>query len=167
MLETHAMRDAGQNGKVAYLMSRFPTLTETFVLYEILAVEEQGLPVEVFPLLRRRQPVVHPEAEAMVRRAHFHPFLSWAILRANWHYLRRRPRAYLGVLAEVLRGTWGKRELLRWHAGDLSQGGPLRLRNDGAARDSRPRPLFQSSDRGGAGDPPPGGNPLQLHRPRP
>jgi glycosyltransferase involved in cell wall biosynthesis len=107
MLETHAMRDAGQNGKVAYLMSRFPTLTETFVLYEILAVEEQGLPVEVYPLLRRRQPVVHPEAEAMVRRAHFHPFLSRAILRANWHYLRRRPRAYLGVLGEVLRGTWG------------------------------------------------------------
>ena len=93
--------------KVAYIMSRFPNLTETFVLYEILALERQGVVTTVYPLLRTRQRVLHPEAESVAGRAHYHRFLSLSILRANWHFLCRRPRAYLGVLAEVLRGTWG------------------------------------------------------------
>ncbi len=33
--------------RVAYMMSRFPKLTETFILYEILAVEAQGTDVEI------------------------------------------------------------------------------------------------------------------------
>lgn len=91
--------------KVAYIMSRFPNLTETFVVYEIVSLERQGVAVAVYPLLRTRQRVVHPEAETIAARAHYHAFVSLAILGANWHFLRRRPRAYLGVLAEVLRGT--------------------------------------------------------------
>ena len=93
--------------KVAYIMSRFPNLTETFVLYEMLELERQGVAVSVYPLLRTRQRVVHPEAESIVRRARYHPFLSLPIIRANCRFLRRRWRAYLGVLAEILRGTWG------------------------------------------------------------
>jgi colanic acid/amylovoran biosynthesis glycosyltransferase len=95
--------------KVAYVMSRFPKLTETFVLGEILAVEEQGLDVELFPLLRERAGVVHPEAQAFARRAHYQPFLSLAIARTQLHFLLREPRAYLGTLAALLRGTWGSR----------------------------------------------------------
>jgi glycosyltransferase involved in cell wall biosynthesis len=93
--------------RVAYIMSRFPKITETFVLYEILALEAQGVPVEVFPLLREKSRVVHPEAAAVTARAHFHPFVSWRIVRANLHYLRRRPADYVRVVAEVLRGTLG------------------------------------------------------------
>ncbi len=93
--------------RVAYIMSRFPKISETFVLYEILALESQGIAVEVFPLLRERQSVSHPEAAAVVARAYFHPFVSARILAAHGHYLLRRPRAYLAVLWEVLRGTWG------------------------------------------------------------
>ena len=37
--------------KFAYMMSRFPKISETFVLYEILAIMEMGLQVEVYPLL--------------------------------------------------------------------------------------------------------------------
>ena len=43
--------------KVAYVMSRFPKLSETFVLGEILAVEEHGVEVKLFPLLREREEV--------------------------------------------------------------------------------------------------------------
>jgi glycosyltransferase involved in cell wall biosynthesis len=93
--------------KVAYIMSRFPKLTETFILYEILAVEALGTPVEVFPLLRARQPVAHPEAARLVARAHYLPFLSWGILRAQLHYLVRRPLATARMLVEVLAGTAG------------------------------------------------------------
>jgi colanic acid/amylovoran biosynthesis glycosyltransferase len=93
--------------KVAYIMSRFPKLTETFVLYEMLAVERLGVNVEVYPLLRERAATVHADAVPLVARAHFHPFLSLPILRAQLDYLRRRPGAYCRTWWEVLRGTWG------------------------------------------------------------
>ena len=57
--------------RVAYMMSRFPKITETFVLYEMLALRELGFEVEVFPLLREREEVMHAEARALVERAHY------------------------------------------------------------------------------------------------
>jgi hypothetical protein len=39
-------------------MSRFPKLTETFILDELVAVDRQGLRVELFPLLRESGGVV-------------------------------------------------------------------------------------------------------------
>lgn len=93
--------------RVAYMMSRFPKLTETFILYEVLAVQAQGVTVELYPLQRERTSVMHPEAAPLVERAHYQPLLSWPILRAQWHYLRRRPRAYLGALRDLLRANWG------------------------------------------------------------
>jgi colanic acid/amylovoran biosynthesis glycosyltransferase len=93
--------------RVAYVMSRFPKLTETFILYEILALERQGIEVELYPLLREPERVLHPEAVSLVERARYLPFLSWAILGSQLHFLRRRPRAYLGALGSLVAGTWG------------------------------------------------------------
>jgi glycosyltransferase involved in cell wall biosynthesis len=93
--------------KVAYVMSRFPKLTETFVLFEMLAVEEQGVDVGLYPLLRERERVIHPDAIPLTDRARFQPFLSRAILRSQLAFLRRSPRTYLTTLWAVLRGTWG------------------------------------------------------------
>ncbi len=95
------------SARIAYIMSRFPKITETFILYEILALEERGVPVDVHPLLREREAVVHPEAQRLLPRIRFHPFLSLPILRANLHYALRKPGAYFSALGEVLRGTWG------------------------------------------------------------
>ena len=102
--------------KVAYVMSRFPKITETFILYEMLAVEQQGIQVEVYPLLRERTTIMHPEAKPFVERAHFQPFLSWSILRAQMHFLFRKPRRYLGTLCTLLRANWGS---LRFFSGAL------------------------------------------------
>ena len=105
--KTQRAAKARQPLKIAYMMSRFPKISETFILYEILEQERLGNVVEVYPLLREHQPVTHPEAERLVERAHFHPFISWPIIRANWHYLLKRPGAYLRTLAKVLGGTLG------------------------------------------------------------
>ncbi len=126
----------GRPPRVAYIVSRFPKLTETFVLYEILALERLGLRVELFPLLRARKAAVHaegaplwkkiaerfavsqgtvrahPEAAPLVERAHFEPFFSWRILRAQLRCLWQQPRAYLGTLAVILRATWGSPNFL-------------------------------------------------------
>jgi glycosyltransferase involved in cell wall biosynthesis len=92
--------------RVAYVMSRFPKLTETFVLFEMIAVERQGAEIRLFPLLHEREASMHPEAAPYVARATYLPFLSPAILASQWHFLRRSPRRYLGTLGAVLRGTW-------------------------------------------------------------
>jgi glycosyltransferase involved in cell wall biosynthesis len=93
--------------KVAYVMSRFPKPTETFVLQEILEIEARGVEVEIFPLLRGPMRVVHPEARRLVERAQYQPFLSWSILFANLRLATRSPLAYFGVLWTVLRATSG------------------------------------------------------------
>lgn len=93
--------------KVAYMMSRFPKLTETFVLYEILAVQQQGAAVELYPLMREHTKVMHAEAAPLVEKAHFLPFVSLPILRSNVRFMLKNPRAYFGALWSGIRATWG------------------------------------------------------------
>ncbi len=81
-------------------MSRFPKLSETFVLYEMLELERIGVHVEVFPLVREREVTMQPGAEDFVARAHDMRLASRPVLAAQWHWLRRRPRRYLA--------TWGR-----------------------------------------------------------
>jgi glycosyltransferase involved in cell wall biosynthesis len=105
-----------QRLKVAYIMSRFPKLTETFILFEMLAMQKEGVQVEVYPLLRERTEVMHPEAALFVESAHFQPFISKEILQANLHFLRQKPRRYLETLLTVLKKNWGS---LRFFVGAL------------------------------------------------
>lgn len=88
-------------------MSRFPKLTETFIAREILAVRRLGVRVEIYPLLRERATLTHPEVDDLVRQAHYEPFLSSAILSSQFRQIRSRPRAYIRTLRDVVRMTWG------------------------------------------------------------
>jgi glycosyltransferase involved in cell wall biosynthesis len=98
--------------KVAYIMSRFPKLSETFVLYEMLALQQQGVGVEIFPLINERAKIMHEEARPFVARARYQPALSVAILKAQLRFLQTQPRAYLGLWREVLSGAWGSTNYL-------------------------------------------------------
>jgi colanic acid/amylovoran biosynthesis glycosyltransferase len=97
---------------VAYVMSRFPKLTETFVLNELLEVQELGVDVSIYPLLREHDTLLHPGAEAMVVRARYLPFLAWSFAASHARFLRRRPRAYLSSLAHLVRDNLGKPRFL-------------------------------------------------------
>ncbi len=107
--------------RIAYIVSRFPKLTETFVLDELLAMERLGLATEVYALLRGRERVVQPEAQAIIGRAHYAPLVSPGVLAAHAHYLRRRPGAYAGALGEVLRGTLGSANFFFGAAGTFPE----------------------------------------------
>ncbi len=96
------LEDVAGGVRIAYVMSRFPKLTETFVLFEMLELERLGFEIEVFPLLREREPVAHAEALPLIARAHYVPFLSLPILAAQFHFLARAPRTYLATLLQVL-----------------------------------------------------------------
>ncbi|MHB8874311.1 MAG: glycosyltransferase [Myxococcaceae bacterium] len=91
--------------KIAYLMSWFPAVTETFILYEILELQARGIDVEIHPLLGARPGPAHPGSEALVRGAHYHRLFSWELLLANLYWLRKKPKAYLLAWWRALRGN--------------------------------------------------------------
>ncbi len=121
------------HGPVAYMMSRFPKITETFVLFEMQAMEREGVRIEVYPLLRARntgthpegagvwgkfvellraparEAAMHPEAKPFVERAHYSPLLSLSILAANLASLATHPIRYLHALGALVLdnlGSW-------------------------------------------------------------
>jgi glycosyltransferase involved in cell wall biosynthesis/aminoglycoside phosphotransferase (APT) family kinase protein len=87
---------------VAVILSRFPSVTETFILREVQEMERQGQPVRLVPLLREDPPVVHPEARPWVERALYTPFLSWSILASNLRTALRSPVRYGVLLAQLI-----------------------------------------------------------------
>jgi glycosyltransferase involved in cell wall biosynthesis len=110
------MRASQQPGarrlRVAYVMSRFPKLTETFVLNEILEVERLGVDVSIWPMLRVHDQVLHPGAAELAARAHYLPLAGLSFLGSHAHFLRRRPRAYLSSLAQLIRDNAAKPRFL-------------------------------------------------------
>ncbi|MGQ9826392.1 MAG: glycosyltransferase [Roseiflexus sp.] len=105
MIETSWNGSPRQRRTVAYTMSRFPKVTETFILTEMLELERQGVRVEIFPLIREREPVQHAEARTMVERAHFCRLFSRLVLDAQFYWLLRRPGAYLRAWWRAVRGN--------------------------------------------------------------
>ncbi len=98
--------------RVAYVMSAFPTVTETFILFEILELERTGVHVEIFPLRPRGEETSHPEAGPLVARTRYARLASLPTLAAQVHWLRRDPRAYLGAWWRALRGNARSRPFL-------------------------------------------------------
>ena len=103
--------------RVAYMMSRFPKLTETFVLDEILELERRGVTVEIFPLWREHTEMVHSEARPLVARAHYTPTINWRILCDNLSFFFSQPARYLGTLSTLL---WANRGSLRFLLGAIA-----------------------------------------------
>lgn len=112
-LDANALRKL----KVAYIMSRFPKITETFILNEMVAATEQGVDVEVFPLRRERTEKMHPEARTFVDNAFFLPLFSARILRDNLKEIFSRPVLWFTTLWTVVRANFG---CLRFLTGALA-----------------------------------------------
>jgi colanic acid/amylovoran biosynthesis glycosyltransferase len=93
--------------RIAYIMSRFPKLSETFILNEVLAMLARDVEVKLFPLLRTSEAVVQPEARRLADGARHVPFLSAAVLGSQIYFLFAHPRRYVATLAAIVRGTWG------------------------------------------------------------
>jgi colanic acid/amylovoran biosynthesis glycosyltransferase len=56
---------------LAYIVSRFPVVTETFILREIVSLQQAGWPVEVFALRHMRERVTQVEAAHLDPDVHF------------------------------------------------------------------------------------------------
>jgi len=86
-------------------MSRFPHLPETFILREMLEMENLGWEIALYPLVVQKQPVSHPAVSKFEARAHRLPFISGAILFANFSELIRHPIRYFRIFGSVIHGN--------------------------------------------------------------
>jgi glycosyltransferase involved in cell wall biosynthesis len=91
--------------KIAYVMSRFPFLPETFILREMIEVERLGWPVALYPLILEHPPVVHESARPWVARMRPLPLFSARYLADVLGEALRRPALLFGTLARVVAGN--------------------------------------------------------------
>jgi glycosyltransferase involved in cell wall biosynthesis len=85
---------------VAYVASRYPKLTETFVFREIAELERQGHSVLCFAFALGDAAAVHPDARAAARLVVLPE--ARRVAAAQLYWLRRRPAGYLRVWARCL-----------------------------------------------------------------
>ena len=90
---------------IAVMLSRFPTVTETFILRELVEMERQGQPIRLVPMIEESPPVIHESAKPWIGRALYIPFLSAGIVGSNLLTLLRNPLHYANVLARLVAGT--------------------------------------------------------------
>lgn len=77
-------RTAGEQAPILYVLKRFPRLSETFILRELLTLESNGQPLAIDSLLPPEPQPPHPEL---------------ADLRARVRYLPRHPRLRMPAVA--------------------------------------------------------------------
>jgi glycosyltransferase involved in cell wall biosynthesis len=92
-----------QRRAVGYVVRKFPVLSETFVLNEILALEAKGLDVHVFPLAATRDPRFHEGLGRLKATIHYVPSDLPALLRHARRQARRDRRRFRQQLFRVLR----------------------------------------------------------------
>lgn len=97
---------------IAYLLSGFPRLSETFILHEIIELERQGLRLIIFPLKNGDAQAQHEVARIKSPVVYVPVKINWgfviATLRAILFLFMQRPFRFLRVVSHFL--LTGKKE---------------------------------------------------------
>jgi colanic acid/amylovoran biosynthesis glycosyltransferase len=92
--------------KIGYITSRFPHLTETFILTEILTLRELGCDVQVFS---SRPPVVansliYADAQLLASKMIYSPYLlSRSLWAAHKYFAGRTPKRYFQTILDLVK----------------------------------------------------------------
>ena len=89
---------------IGYVVRKFPVLSETFILNEILALEAMGVEVHIFPLAPTRDPRFHEGIGRLKATIHYVPGPSEirTLLRHARRQASRSPKRYRRQLLRVL-----------------------------------------------------------------
>ncbi len=91
--------------KIAYIMSRFPNIPETFILREMIEIEGNGWEVALYPLIFQQQNITHKEATPWISRVRLLPFISISVLTANIRTLFQSPLTYCSIWWYIFKGN--------------------------------------------------------------
>lgn len=98
--------------RLAYVLVRFPKVSETFVSREALALSRAGVDVHVLALSQDRAGLVHPEGRALAPKARWARSRLLEVTAANFRWLRRHPALYLSAWTLALKGNLRSRRFL-------------------------------------------------------
>lgn len=94
--------------KLAYVLGEFPSLSETFILREMLELRRRGFELRVFALERSPDGMVHEEAESLLAAVRYRPsFLSTVSLSAIGHFAIRHPGRLAHSIGQILAANAG------------------------------------------------------------
>lgn len=87
--------------RLAYVVSRFPLASETFILRELNALDDGGgFQISLFALFRPQRAFAHPSAQRWLARLR-RPTANAALLALGW-WMLRRPLRLIGCAGELL-----------------------------------------------------------------
>jgi colanic acid/amylovoran biosynthesis glycosyltransferase len=89
--------------RVAYVTSRFPKLSESFISNEIVQVERQGLDVDVYALVEEHEAVSHPEARRLAANTTYPA--AGRLVADQLFWLVTSPRRYLHAWWRAVAGN--------------------------------------------------------------
>ena len=94
------------SSRVAYVMKRYPRLTETFILNEIAVMEALGVKLELFSLLQPEPPPHHPMVSEIKARLNHLPaaffFKAKVLAKSHAANLRTEPLRYMRALGRAV-----------------------------------------------------------------
>ena len=148
--------------KVAYIVSRFPHVSETFIVRELNAVSAAGIEIELFSLFAPVDPTVHPSAAPWIPKLH-RGRLARGLAAFAW-WMLRRPLRLSGERRDRLRRLRPPARPRPARARDAGDRVRPRAHAPRAAGRPRPRPLRHLSGARRVAVPSTGRDPVQLHR---
>lgn len=106
---------------IGYVLKRYPRLSETFILQEILGLERQGVPLQIFAIMDPREPIAHPEVAQVRAEVEYLSTGFWrdlaSIADCHARLFVRSPALYVAVLLRAFlfrpRPFWGLRATVR------------------------------------------------------
>ncbi|HZI93970.1 MAG TPA: glycosyltransferase [Patescibacteria group bacterium] len=87
--------------RLAYVVSLFPKLSETFILRELIELTRRGHEVTIFSLKTDRESLEQDEARELSGRT-VYPRFGWEMVGAFLHYFLYRPLRLAGILWRVV-----------------------------------------------------------------
>lgn len=100
------IRSATSGMRVAFITSRFPYLTETFIVRDMWGLIHNGVPIDIFSLLRPKHSVVTESSQQLLDLTWYGHPMSLRALRSQLWFLYHRPVRYLRALVGVVKQSW-------------------------------------------------------------
>jgi glycosyltransferase involved in cell wall biosynthesis len=98
--------------RYAFITSRFPQLTETFIVRELRGLEERGLDFELYAITHQGDEHLQPDAVELDRRANYVVWHSGEAVAAQWHWFRTSPTMWARALWHAVRASMGTTDAL-------------------------------------------------------
>lgn len=96
-------RSNQREGTIGYVLKRFPVLSETFILNEILALERQGVPIHIFSLERPNDPRFHEDLPKLKAQISYVPDMMTP--KTLLHQAQQASKVYKGRYRDALAYT--------------------------------------------------------------